>query len=372
MKSKFDLEFQTPQFKWSESELKGNKEYFVEGFVSTTDVDDFNEIVTENAQNKIVSEIKGKVITMDIGHSEWIADSGSQHANKKPASNLIPVAKVVEAERRDNGTFIKAKLNPHSPKFKEIWGSIKDGFLHSFSIAFHPLKAITKEISGKIMRFIDDLNLLNITITGVPVNSNATLRPVLKAFLNNEECYNNIKGEIMTNNIPPVTPAPISPVAPVVPATTPPTTPPVAPVEPVPPVAPAPAADPAVPVEPVPPVVPALSPEEQTKVIKELEDKQVAQKKEVDDLTSKLAAAETSKVEYDKKLAEITASGKPAGMQASPLQNIKSKIESTDRDIALLKAKLQEPVLKGHIEQPNGTNNNIEPETGTASLINKI
>ena len=62
---------------------------------------------------------------MDIGHSEWVDDSGRQHDDMKPRSNTIPVAKIIKAERRGNGTWIKAQLNKHSPKFAEIWGSIK-------------------------------------------------------------------------------------------------------------------------------------------------------------------------------------------------------------------------------------------------------
>jgi len=346
------VEFQTPDFSWSVSELKGNKQFFVEGFVSTTDIDDFDEVVTDNAQDSLVSQVKGKTITMDIGHSEWVNDTGSQHPDKKPASNLIPVAKIVEAERRGNGTWIKAQLNSHSPKFKEIWGSIKDGFLHSFSIAFHPLKAITKNIKGKVMRFIDDLNLINVTITGVPVNPNATMRPVLKAFISNDENYNNLKtkGDNMTNN------EPVEPVKPVEP-------------EPVKPVEPTPAAKP---VEPEP-VKPVVTPEEQAKIIKTLEEKQEAQAIEVKALTDKLAVVETAKADYEKKVADLNAGADPAKPELliTPLSSIKSKINSTDKEIALLKAKLSEPILKGHIEIPNGNKNNI-PETEKMSLLKQI
>lgn len=204
------FQFQTEQFTWSEVDLKGERKHYVEGFISTADKDDANEIVTETAQDKILAQVKGKIITMDIDHEEWVEDG---EVLNKPKNTKIPVAKIVDAERRGNGVWVKAEINKHSERFSNIWGSIKSKFLHSFSIAFYPLKAITKSINGVVHRFVEDLNLINVTLTGSPVNANATFVPVMKAALKSIE-ESNMSEENKQPEAAPVEAAPVAEQAP--------------------------------------------------------------------------------------------------------------------------------------------------------------
>jgi len=177
-----NLNYMTPGFEVVEIELKGVKKCYVQGYISTIDADDYNEIVSMNAQGDILAACKGHVITMDVEHEEFI-DNGKVLG--KPKNSKIPVAKIIEAELRAKGVWVKAEINQDSDRFKNIWGSIKGGFLHSFSIAFAPLKAITKSINGVTHKVIESLNLINVTLTGSPVNTNATFAPVMKAALKN-------------------------------------------------------------------------------------------------------------------------------------------------------------------------------------------
>jgi phage head maturation protease len=158
-------------FLWSEVNLKGEKKYYVEGYASTVDEDKAGEIVSYTAQEDIYNQIIGENITMDIEHEEWYNENGQ--VLPKPKNQLIPVAKVVNAELRPKGVWVKAEINRNLSKFEEVWGSIKEGFLKAFSIAFYP---ITK--SGKT---ITKLNLVNITLTGSPVNPNATFAVSMKS-----------------------------------------------------------------------------------------------------------------------------------------------------------------------------------------------
>lgn len=177
--------FQSQQFNHTVVELKGEKKYFVEGFISTIDADDYNDIVTMEAQKSLATQVKNKIITMDVEHEEFIDERGN--VLERPKNNTVPVAKIVDSELKANGVWVKAEINKHSSRFKEVWGSIKDRFLHSFSIAFTNIKAITKQIQGQTVRLIEDLNLINVTLTGSPVNTNATFSPALKAVLKNME-----------------------------------------------------------------------------------------------------------------------------------------------------------------------------------------
>ena len=352
--------FQTPEFKFTEVELKGNKEYFVEGFISTPDIDDFDEVVTVNAQERMVEQIKGKTITMDVGHSEWIDDTGKINSDGKPTSNNIPVAKIVHSELKNKACWVKAKLNPDSLVFKNVWGSIKGGFLHSFSIGFTTVKAIVKKVGEKTVKFIEDLNLLNVTLTGVPVNSGASMRPVLKSYLQDVpdkvgEYEIKLKGGIMPdkNNEPaaPVEPAPAAEPTPA------------KPVKPAEPVTPTPAAEPTEPVEPTEPIEPEpkVDDEKVAALLKEKEDKD----KEIADMKEKLEAVEAEKATAIKNIEEMKAieQGK-----TGPLAQIKSKIVEQDKTIANLKAKLSEPIIKGLIKGPKEKEN----EPAVNSLLQMI
>lgn len=157
----------------------GDKDFFIEGEISTIHQDTVDDIVSDIAQDDMVNQLNSFDITMDIDHETFRDDQGNMLPNPK---NLIPVAKVVDAKRTGEGTYVKAILNQAHPQFTKILDSIKKGFLHSFSIAFTPVKAITKIINGVKTRVLDKLNLLNVAITGVPVNKNATFSLVTKSY----------------------------------------------------------------------------------------------------------------------------------------------------------------------------------------------
>jgi phage head maturation protease len=158
-------------FVWCEVNLKGEKTYFIEGYASTIDEDKAGEILEMSAQYDIHNQICNENITMDIEHEEWYDANGK--ILSRPKNEKIPVARVVSSEVRPRGVWVKAQINTNLRSFKEVWGSIKDGFLKAFSIAFYP----TQKAGG----IIKHLNLVNITLTGSPVNPNATFAVSMKS-----------------------------------------------------------------------------------------------------------------------------------------------------------------------------------------------
>ena len=158
--------------------LDGVTNFYIEGHISTTDSDKYNDIVSSSGQDDLVNQLKALPITMDLDHESFL-EKGKILDRPK---NLIPVAKIVEAVRTEQGTFVKAMLNSSHPKFDVILKSIKDGMLHSFSIAFNPVKTMAKSINGVAHRILDKIELLNVGITGIPVNPNATFAIVTKSF----------------------------------------------------------------------------------------------------------------------------------------------------------------------------------------------
>lgn len=166
-------------FEGFEVDCKSEDELFIQGYISTTDVDKVNDIVTNAGQDDLTEQLKSMSITMDLDHETFRDENG----NSKKVKSLIPVAKIVESKREEKGTFVKALINNAHPSFKSISESIKKGFLHSFSIAYVPVKAVTRIIDGVKTRLLDKVNLLNVAITGVPVNPNATFSIVTKSFI---------------------------------------------------------------------------------------------------------------------------------------------------------------------------------------------
>jgi HK97 family phage prohead protease len=294
--------YQTQEFKFIEVELKGEKKYFVEGYISTIDADDYNDVVTREGQESLASQVKNKLITMDVEHEEFI-ENGEVLA--RPKQNTIPVAKIVDSELRAKGVWVKAEINKNSSRFKEVWGSIKDRFLHSFSIAFTTVKAMTKQVKGNAMRFIEELNLINVTLTGCPVNQNATFAPVMKAALK------SLEETKMTEETPKVEDAPKEEVQ-------------------------------------KEEVKEEVKEEEKPSEIDELKQKIEEQTKKVDELLSSLEAQKKVTEEAEAKTAEAEAK------LEGPLSQVKSLLDSVKKNeevIADLKAQLNAPVLKAQVEQ---------------------
>jgi len=306
--------YQVPGFEWSVTEIKGNKKHYVEGFISTIDVDDYNEVVTENAQKKIYNIVKSRMeaqtpITMDLEHEEFLKDG---KVLDKPKANKIPVAKIVDVELRSRGVWVKAEINKDSEIFDNVWGSIKNRMLHSFSIAFAPLKAVTKSINGVVHKFIEDLNLINVTLTGCPVNTNATFTPVMKAALKS-------MGENMEENNN--TPEPSAPEAPV--------------------------ETPEVPAKEEKPV----TVNDIVETVRDLEKQKAELAAEKAKLEQERADFEASKTPKEPAEPETPTNAEPV----SPLSQVKSmkdKIIKLEQENANLKARLATPIFKSKIKSP--------------------
>ena len=74
-------------------------------------------------------------------------------------------------------------LNRHNQRFDEVKGSIEDGFLDAFSIAYIPTKSVSEIREGKNVRLLDGLELLNVAFTGNPVNTEAKMTNVFAKSL---------------------------------------------------------------------------------------------------------------------------------------------------------------------------------------------
>lgn len=156
--------FRTDTLTFVVAKSKNGKKVYVTGYISTGEIDLYNDLVTPSAMKSMLRQIMESTITIDYDHEAF-----------RENETILPVGKIVTAKVDENGLWVKAELNKYSPKFKDLWGSIKEGFVNAFSIAFQPLKTVEKEIGDVKVRLIEDLKLLNVALTGIPVNKGAVL-----------------------------------------------------------------------------------------------------------------------------------------------------------------------------------------------------
>lgn len=177
--------FNSKSLEYTAIETKGKSQYYVSGYITTPDMDLYNDVVTENCMKSMLTQIKSGNVKLDYDH-EVFRDSAS----------IIPVGKIIDAGLDSKGLWVKAELNSDSPKFSSLWGSIKGGFVDAFSIAFKPLKTVTKAIGETTARLLDELTLVNVAFTGNPVNPQARItaydmKSIVKSFIDKTEVGDN-------------------------------------------------------------------------------------------------------------------------------------------------------------------------------------
>jgi len=169
--------FYTDEVGYERIENKGGKDYYVTGYISTKDRDLMNDVVSEEALSSMLSQISHKNIKLDVEHEAWREENPS----------IVPVGKIIEAKKDEKGIFVKAILNRAHSRFKEVWESVKSGFLDAFSIAFKTTNYVHKVVDGVKTRVLNGVELLNVALTGNPVNPECKMTEVFTKSLKDME-----------------------------------------------------------------------------------------------------------------------------------------------------------------------------------------
>lgn len=174
---------ENPNFIFSSGpvELKEESDnFFVEGYISTSDLDLVNDVVTKDCIMDMAEQMKSRTIKLDVEHESF---RGNNDVEIEINKTIIPAAKIDDFLVDKKGLRIRAMLNKHVQRFNEVKNSIKDGFLDAFSIAFIPTKARIQERNGQEVRMLDKINLLNVAFTGNPVNTHSSMTNVFAKSL---------------------------------------------------------------------------------------------------------------------------------------------------------------------------------------------
>ena len=162
------------------------KEYFIEGYVSTGDLDLVNDIVTKGCMDDMISQFNSRTIKLDFEHEAF---RGKSKLDAEANKTRLPLGKAVGNDRDEKGVKIKWKMNPTWKKFdekgnvvmtfKDLWENVESEMLDAFSIAYVPTKTTSMQQQGKSVRMLENVNILNVALTGNPINPMATMSAVM-------------------------------------------------------------------------------------------------------------------------------------------------------------------------------------------------
>ena len=193
--------FYTHSIEAKSETVKGVKRYYVKGHIDSEKIDLVNDIVTKACMDDVSVQFKNRNLKLDFNHETLIGDT---ELEGRIALTKIPLGKALEQTQDAKGNFVKFELNPNWKKFDskgtitmtfaEIWANIKSKMYDAFSIAYIPINTTDKIMSGKTVRMLDKINLINVALTGNPINPDATLTSVMAkslAYLKSKEDKEN-------------------------------------------------------------------------------------------------------------------------------------------------------------------------------------
>jgi len=165
-------------------ELKENPDGdFVEGYITTGDLDLGNDIVTEHCMKSIARQLKERNIKLDLEHES--IGLGLKNFDMEAAKTIIPLGKAVDNIQDMVGVKARFVLNKDYKRldmdgkvtrsYDEVKRGVKNGFLDGFSIAYIPTDVKPATVDGKNIRLLNDVHLLNVGLTGNPMNPAAQI-----------------------------------------------------------------------------------------------------------------------------------------------------------------------------------------------------
>ncbi|MBW6469631.1 MAG: hypothetical protein K0A90_00235 [Methanosarcinaceae archaeon] len=144
-----------------------NGNHYVEGILEVANyLDSVNDMVTEECIQDMAQQINGR--NVDSNFSGALKGNEEHEQYFKGDNTIVPKAKIISAEIKSKNLFIRVQLNKHHTEFKNLWGSIQDGFIDAFSMEFKPKEYINTNINGKNIRVLNKIQLGGVALTGKP------------------------------------------------------------------------------------------------------------------------------------------------------------------------------------------------------------
>lgn len=191
-------------------ELKDGEHLFVEGDISTNDIDIIRDVMDKHCQESMQRQVLERNMKLDVEHEAF---RGKTHEEKEINKTKIPAGKLIDAVIKDLGkdrysTRVKGEINRHHPeRYKALKGDLLDEYLDAFSVAFLPISVKYKDDDGKEIsyetykslphdqriRVLHDVLLLNVALTGNPCNTKAQVIDIVTKSMDSLEDYKKLK-----------------------------------------------------------------------------------------------------------------------------------------------------------------------------------
>lgn len=139
-------------------EIKGINEEKreIEGYASTRDIDRVGEIILPKAYRSSMKRVRSGAVKILREH--------------------VPpgVGRTSAGTIDDHGLYIKARIGSGTIRKEETWNDVLDGTLDAFSVGFRSLADEIRDVDGKPVRVITELDLYEISLVTIPANIGAT------------------------------------------------------------------------------------------------------------------------------------------------------------------------------------------------------
>ncbi len=182
--------FYSDKLEYKAIDTERGREYYLEGYISTEDEDLVNDVVTKSGLKSMLEQFKKRSIKLDFEHEAF---RGLNKIDIEANKTRLPLGKAVSYTMDNKGVKVTWKMNTNWKKFDEkgnvvmtfedVWNNVQDGMLDAFSIAYIPTRTAQVNKEGKSIRLLDDVNLLNVALTGNAINPAAKMTAVMAKSL---------------------------------------------------------------------------------------------------------------------------------------------------------------------------------------------
>lgn len=158
----------------SEKTEKGNFAFF-EGYAAVFSNEDAkDDIIVKGAFAKTIST--NRKIRLLFQHDRYVV-----------------IGQVMEAYEDNYGLYVKCRLDIDVEKAAEVYTLLKSGSLDSMSIGFKTIKADFKEINGNVIRYVQEVELFEVSVVTFPANDNAVITDVKSVLLDEAQTFGDVE-----------------------------------------------------------------------------------------------------------------------------------------------------------------------------------
>ena len=172
-KRKMDFRFHATIKAYTEKDEAGNEIRFIRGVASDDQIDRQGERFSTRAVQRMVETAKQNLTLFGDHNHSWENTLGH----------------IADAKFNDGAFEVVCQLESEEaqPKVKQLWAKLKSKTRLAFSIGGRVLKVIAEEVNGQTVRVLDDLELLEISVVGIPANPRTWLEAIVKS-MDGAEC----------------------------------------------------------------------------------------------------------------------------------------------------------------------------------------